>query len=241
MISIIIPTLNEESVIEKTLLSLKRLTLPHEVIISDGNSKDKTIEIAQRLADKVIVHTTPERQTIAAGRNAGADARSADCKYVIFIDADCQIMEPDRFFTKMIADFDQDPKLVAANVAIRVLPEFETLPDKLIFSSMNEYMWFVNNVLHLAVSAGEFQMFRNETFKAIGGYDPKLVAAEDVDIFQRMSKIGKVRFEKGLTIYHTGRRAHKIGWPKLLSLWIINPVWMMIRGKALSSEWKPIR
>ena len=36
MISIIIPTFNEEKVIESTLLTLtSTLTLPHEVIVSD--------------------------------------------------------------------------------------------------------------------------------------------------------------------------------------------------------------
>jgi len=39
MISIIIPTFNEEKVIESTLLTLtSTLTLPHEVIVSDGGS-----------------------------------------------------------------------------------------------------------------------------------------------------------------------------------------------------------
>src|SRR5438874_2570272 len=51
MISIIIPTLDEEKVIGRTLSLLKsQLTIPHEIIVSDGASKDKTVEIAKKLA-----------------------------------------------------------------------------------------------------------------------------------------------------------------------------------------------
>jgi glycosyltransferase involved in cell wall biosynthesis len=49
MISIIIPTLNEAKIIESTLRTLvTTLTLPNEVIVSDGGSSDRTAELAQR-------------------------------------------------------------------------------------------------------------------------------------------------------------------------------------------------
>lgn len=239
MISIIIPTLNEESVIEKTLKSLQRLSLPHKVIITDGKSKDRTIEIARGLGATVVEYTGTARQTIAEGRNDGAKA--AEGEFVAFMDADCIIREPDAFFGKILEHFKRDPRLVAVNVAIRVLPEYETLADKLVFSGFNLYLKLMNNILHLGMSAGEFQMIRKEVFDRLGGYNPKLVASEDVDLFARLSKIGRVRCEPGLTIYHTGRRAHKIGWPKLLSLWIGNSISMMIRRKAIVKEWEPIR
>jgi glycosyltransferase involved in cell wall biosynthesis len=45
MISIIIPTFNEEKVIESTPLSLtSTLTHPRDVIVSDSGSCDQTIE-----------------------------------------------------------------------------------------------------------------------------------------------------------------------------------------------------
>jgi glycosyltransferase involved in cell wall biosynthesis len=243
MISIIIPTLNEESVIEKTLTSLKKTltTIPYEIIISDGKSKDRTVEIARSHGAKVVVHDKDYRQTIAEGRNAGAAAMSPESTFAVFMDADCTIFNGDSFFDLIFAHFKRDPKLVAVNVAIRVLPQFETFADKVIFTMFNDYLWLANNIFHFAVSAGEFQMIRQSSFEQVNGYNPKLVAAEDVDLFRRLAKIGNVRFEKELTIFHTGRRAHKIGWPKLLYLWVANPLWMMIRGKAVSTEWKPIR
>ena len=60
MISIIIPTYNEEKIIGKTLSELKaKLTLPHEIIVTDDKSKDRTAEIARAYADQVLV---PEKK-----------------------------------------------------------------------------------------------------------------------------------------------------------------------------------
>jgi len=240
MISIVIPTLNEESVIDGTLSHLKsKLSISNEIIVSDGASKDRTAEIARRHADQVIVYAGTKRQTIAEGRNDGAHA--AHGEFLVFIDADCTIKEPDHFFDKILKHFERDPGLVAVNVAIRVLPEMETTGDWIVFNLFNDYLWFVNNVLHIGMSAGEFQMIRKVVFDKVGGYNGSLVASEDVDLFNRLSKVGRVRYEKGLVIYHTGRRAHKIGWPHLLSLWILNSLSMMFKGRAFVKEWKPIR
>ena len=111
MISIIIPTLNEAKIIELTLRMLTAtLTLPHEVIVSDGRSSDRTAELAARYANTVVVFSGEGRQTIAAGRNDGAKAAAGD--FLVFLDADCVIPEPDRFFTQALAYFERNPELV---------------------------------------------------------------------------------------------------------------------------------
>ena len=59
-------------------------------------------------------------------------------------------------------------------------------------------------------------MVRRDVFTKMGGFNEKLTAGEDHEFFQRLAKAGKTHFEKSLTVYHTGRREHEIGWPKLL-------------------------
>ena len=241
MISIIIPTRNEEKIIAATLANFKdKMTLPHELIVTDGASTDKTVEIARTLADKVAAHTGPERQTIAGGRNAGAALATGE--FLVFMDADCSLLDPDSFFRLALKNFDDYKKLVALTGWLRVLPQFETLPDKIVFVSQNIWMMFLNNALHYGLSpGGEFQMMRADVFSKIGGFNERLVAAEDIELFGRLGKEGRIRLDPRLKVFHTGRRAHKIGWPRLLSQWFLNTVWMMVFKRAYVKEWKVIR
>lgn len=243
MISIVIPTLNEEKAIEKTLRNLRdHLTIPHEIIVSDGQSTDNTVAIAKKYADIVAVWDHPERQNIPAGKNFGA--QRAQGKYLAFIDADVHVPNPDYFFTTLIKLFDQQPSLTGVSVSIKVLPEYETFWDRVIFWIVNRVLTIENNVFHFGAAAGEFQMVPREIFERAGGYNVNLAAAEDVEFFLRLSKIGKTMFFHSLTVYHTGRRAHKIGWPRLLFDWFGNWFYtILLRRKdtAMSKEWKVIR
>ena len=108
-----------------------------------------------------------------------------------------------------------------------------TWADFLVFNLQNAWMSFLNNVLHYGVSpGGEFQMMRAEIFKKSGGYNPSLQAAEDIELFGRIGKLGRIRLDRRLKVFHTGRRAHKIGWPRLLSQWFLNTVWMLLFKRA---------
>jgi len=46
MLSIIVPTLNEERSLPSVLNAIRQQTVDHEVIIVDGVSQDRTLEIA---------------------------------------------------------------------------------------------------------------------------------------------------------------------------------------------------
>lgn len=238
-ISIIIPTLNEEKIIEKTLKSLREYHGDCEIIVSDGKSTDRTIEIAKKYADKVIVYDGVARQTIGMGRNLGAASASGD--FLLFLDADVSIPNPDRFFSITLNRFDKNSKLVALIPFIRVFPEMATLMDKIVFSIVNFNFYLMNNVFHKGAAGGEFQMVRADVFKKLGGYDETLSVSEDQEFFWRLCKVGRTHIEPSLVIYHTSRRAHKIGWPKLLWSWFINLLSVMFRKKAHSEVWEEIR
>ncbi len=83
-ISVIIPTLNEEKNIESTLINLTRQHHPHEIIVADGGSGDKTAKIASRYA-----------RVVSSGRgraiqmNKGASAATGDI--FLFLHADTQL------------------------------------------------------------------------------------------------------------------------------------------------------
>ena len=238
MISFIIPTLNEEKIIKDTLNSVKEFHGDYEIIVSDGHSTDKTAEIAREYTEKFIVYNGIKRQTIGKGRNDGASVANGD--YLVFLDADVFIKNSDAFFNKAFKVFEKNKKIVAITAYIRVLPEFERTSDKIIWWVINSSYILLNNILGIGGASGEFQMIKKEAFIKVGGFNEVLIGGEDHELFRRLAKIGKTHFERSLTVYHTGRRGHKLGWPKFVGLLFLATLPVFIKRFFLK-EWKEIR
>ncbi len=239
MISIIIPAYREEKLLDSVLSRLTSLiTIPHEIIVSDDKSPDNTAEIARKYTQKVLVPETKHR-SIAANRNAGA--RLATGEILVFIDVDHFLENPDQFFTHAIEQFAKDPELVGLTGALWVLPEHETAADKIIYTIFNWVHVWKNNIFHTGEASGKFQMIRREAFLKVGGYREELVTREDADMFQRLAKIGRTRCDTTLKIFHTGRRAHQIGWPKLLWIWMFESAKFAAGVQTELKEWKDVR
>lgn len=86
-VSVIIPTLNEEAVLENTLrmLHLNKEKVSLEVIIVDGGSTDSTCQIAKEYADRVII-MSPGR---GGQLNRGAENSCGEILW--FLHADSQV------------------------------------------------------------------------------------------------------------------------------------------------------
>jgi len=241
MLSFIIPTLNEEKVLEKLLRNLREIkTFDYEIIVSDGGSTDRTVFIAKSLADKVVEHTKPGRQTIGEGRNAGAAQAQGD--FLVFLDADVYIFKPDDFFARALKHFQTNERLVGLGGFLRVFPEMETFGDIIgyrVFS--NGSFYFYNNITKVGGNCGEFGMIKREVFQKLGGYHENLAAGEDFELFRRLAKVGNVLTDPKLVVYHTGRRPHKVGWMKLYFTWIREYFYVALFHRSASKEWEVIR
>ena len=87
ILSIIIPTYNEEEYLPVLLESIKKQSFTdYEIIIADANSTDKTREIAKEYGCIVIDGGLP-----AVGRNNGA--RIAQGEYLLFLDSDLELTD----------------------------------------------------------------------------------------------------------------------------------------------------
>jgi glycosyltransferase involved in cell wall biosynthesis len=238
--SFIIPTLNEEKTLEAMILSVRRLNIfSYEIIVSDGGSTDGTLTIARRLADKVVENTSGKRQNIAIGRNAGA--RVAVGEYFAFMDADVFIHDMDAFFTKALCYLKKHAECSGYVVYLQVLPELRTLADSFFHGMYNRWLYIMNNIFKSPLSQGEFQLVPARFFKQSGGYNEKIISSEDMELFMKLSKLGSIHIDPTLTAFHTGRRAHKIGWIKMLSMWIINGIMVKFFDRSVSKEWTVIR
>ena len=240
MISIIIPTLNEELVIAHTLEQIKSImTMPHEIIVSDGKSTDKTLEIARKYADIVIEYEGSERQTIAMGRNAGAARASGE--FLVFVDADITIPNPNILFAELLNIFAKEKTLSGLIIPIKPLPGSTTFFDRLGMGYFNISYYIFNNIFHIGNASGEFQMIPAKIFRQVGGYRKDLVSGEDNDMFRRLARVGRTRFASRYAVYHTCRRAHSRGWLHIImkSLW--SGIYVMIFNKSPYKEWTVIR
>lgn len=238
-ISLIIPTLREEEYLEKTLANLKNISLPHEIIITDGGSKDRTLEIARKYTDKVTVWNKERRQTFGEAKNAGVALATGE--FLVFIDADVLIPSPQHFFEELLGVFRANTNVLATTVPLRPFIENTSLVDAFFSAPLNWFYIISNNVFHSGNASGEFQMVRRSTFEKIGGFSEHLAAGEDNELFQRIAKHGRTMSYAKLCVRHSLRRAHKWGWLKTYAIWIKNGFSVMLRNKAAYKEWSVIR
>jgi glycosyltransferase involved in cell wall biosynthesis len=239
MISIIIPVFNEEKIIEATIRQFMDLRIPHEVIVSDTQSTDRTIVIAKRAAHKVLLLPPQALPGVGRGRNHGAAAAAGE--FLVFLDTGTMIPDPNYFFGKLLTRFEKDRKLVGLSVRIEVDPKAATASDVAVSWLMNAYFAAVNYLFNLGLASGKFQIIKKEAFQKAGGFNESLATAEDIDLFGRLSQQGRVRTEWGLAVYHSGRRFHALGAWSTLFHWIKNAFYFWIFRKGSSAGWRPIR
>lgn len=241
MVSIVIPAKNEATVLGDTLMGLRTaaVEMPLEIIVSDDISTDGTSRIAAHLADRVVQKLADDPgHTIAAARNRGAAAARGDL--LLFLDADVTVPKPMNLIQTLIQAFERDERLLAATAFLEVLPDQATFGDRF-FSGFVNWLFFLLNLVGFGCGVGEVQMIRTTAFREAGGYNPELAAGEDFDLFRRLSRRGRTRTIRSLTVYHTGRRVHVVGWPRLLSQWFVNALFIMFARRSYSKVWKEVR
>lgn len=239
ILSFVIPTLREEQFLERTLKNLDTLQIPHELIITDGGSQDKTLDIARAHGAQTTVWAEPRRQTFGEAKNAGATLAKGE--FLVFIDADVLIPSPQSFFEEALGAFTKNPKLVGITVPLKPWPENHSLVDAFFCAPLNWSYIFLNNILRSGNSSGEFQMVRTDVFRSMGGFSEHLVAGEDNELFRQLAKHGRTLSYWRLFVQHSLRRPHKLGWLRTYGIWIKNGLSVALRNKAAYKEWSVVR
>ena len=239
LISIIIPTLNEEKLISETLSQFTpevKNKFKAEVIVSDGGSTDRTLELIIGKADKIVTAEPAENQNISIGRNQGAENSSGE--YLYFFGADTRIKDTDYFFRRTIEELNKSAAALTCNV--KVFPEEEILSDKIFHNFYNAYV-FVLNKLGMGMGRGECHMVKKDIFNTCNGYNESMAAGEDYDLYRRIKKFGKIKFLRDITVYESPRRFRRYGYLNVFMDWTKNSVSVLFCNKSVSKKWEQVR
>ncbi|MFP4117621.1 MAG: glycosyltransferase [Candidatus Woesearchaeota archaeon] len=202
MISIIIPTKNEEFLLPRLLRDIRHQTFTdYEVIVADAGSSDRTRDIAKDFGCTVVEGGLP-----GPGRNNGAKHAKGD--FFIFFDADVTI--PHDFIEKAFAEF-QEKYLEVATCAYN--------PDSQRYKNWFElYNTYAKVFQHVRPSCGgAFMLMTRRIFDRVGGFDESLKLAEDHNFVKRASQYAKFRILENVSLTLSVRRFKKEGIIKFVS------------------------
>jgi glycosyltransferase involved in cell wall biosynthesis len=198
MLSIIIPTFNEEKYLPLLLRSIRKQTFKdYEIIVADNNSIDLTSCVASKFGAKVVKGGTP-----AQGRNRGAQVAKGE--WLLFLDADV-VLPKDFLKTAM----EEIGKSDCSAVSCLAKPLSDKKVDKILHNAANLYILATKKTFSHA--AGFCIFSKSQTHRLIGGFDESLKMAEDHDYVYRINKIAKFDILKSVQIPVSVRRLNKDG------------------------------
>lgn len=183
-LSIIIPTYNEEATIKKLLLHLHKClkNKTYEIIVSDGGSKDNTLDVAKKLGAVAVVSPVKGR---AAQMNYGVKQAKGDVYYFVHADSipvptfyeDIQNALEDAFNCGSFRfRFDSPKMLLKINA-------FFTRFNYLFFRGGDQTIFVTKNL-----------------WNTTGAYDASLLIMEDYDFLERIWKQGKFKLIPKATV-----------------------------------------
>jgi len=194
-ISIIIPILNEEKYIAKCLDSIIESDYEKdkmEVLLIDGGSKDKTVDIIKEYQTKhpFFKLLNNPKKIVPVAMNIGI--KDAKGEYIIRLDAHSSY--PKDYFKKLIY---WHKKLKADNVGGVVITEVKnkTLTSNAIKNVLSDKLGvgsaFRSGVKEIKeVDTVPFGCYKRDIFDKVGLYDERLVRNQDIELNKRIKKAG---------------------------------------------------
>lgn len=179
LVSFVVPAHNEELLLPRALEAIagagRHLHRPHEVIVVDDASDDRTAEIASGHGARVI---RAECRQIAGARNAGARAARGDL--LIFVDADTAVSPG------------------AVRGAVGAIEDGATYGGGQVIWDGRIPLWsrgLLSLILwmyaRIGLASGAFLFARREAFERIGGFDEAMYAGEEACCARALRREGR--------------------------------------------------
>jgi len=178
MLSVIIPTFNEESQIKVTIQKLREFDTHHlikEIIVVDGGSNDKTLTVAKSEGVKAVVCPQKGR---AAQMNYGASLAISNILYFLHADT----IPPVNFTWEIVNLVNQGFAAGCYRLAFDYPHWF-----------LKANCWFTRFNVN-AFRFGDQSLFvTKENFLNVGGFCEKHLVLEDQHIIKKLRKVGSFK------------------------------------------------
>lgn len=240
-ISIIIPTLNEEDFLQRTLAHLAVLNPPpKEILIVDGGSQDHTLEIARQAGISPLVS---EKAGRSIQMNLGAKAAKGDI--LCFVHADTLV--PDDL-ALIIEKTLADPTIAGGGFISLMSGQDKTRWGVSLHNYLKTYyapLIFRPQLFFkgLRILFGDQVIFcRRSDFWNCGGFDVQLPIMEDADLCIKLLEYGRI-YLVDRVVQSSDRRVAKWGWLKANAIYFyIGYLWGMgVSATYLKQFYEDIR
>lgn len=202
-VSVIIPVLNEEKTIGATLAVLPALA-PHEVIVVDGGSADRTREIGAQSGATVL--SAPRGR--ARQMNHGAQEATGDV--LLFLHGDTRL--PPTALDEIVAAL-QDPRYLGGRFDIELEGEHWML--KIVGALINHRSRVTK------VGTGDQAIFvRREVFTRMGGF-PDIPLMEDIAFCRELKRLGGIACLRSRVITSARRWEVEGVWRTIVKMWTL--------------------
>jgi len=245
MISIIIPTFNEENYLPSLLSSVRnqkvdelRSSSPFanarvfndlEIIVADAGSRDKTMEMAKSFGCQIVKGGLP-----AKGRNEGAKIAKGDL--FLFLDADTIL--PEDFFERALKE-SKERNLDVASFCLEPFTRQNFVQQNLGGRAKNWFEKFLFEVFYnlpililekILAHGAQAILVKREIFEKVGGFDEKIKFAEDHSFMRKAKKIGNFGILRKVRVFSSLRRFEKEGWIKTYLKYFLAEIYMIFFG-----------
>jgi glycosyltransferase involved in cell wall biosynthesis len=230
VISVVVPALNEEEYIAPCLESLVSQSYDdYELIVVDGGSSDRTVELAEKYAEEVIVFKGP----VGAARNIGVKRSKGEI--LAFIDADTVACHS---WLEAVSESFEERRVVG--VTGPTLPMNGKAADNAIYEASNVYLQRILIKLGIPHVIGFNCAYWRDSFLRVGGFDEVNILSEDVRLSLKIKRFGKIFFNEKMVAFTSTRRIEKYGYPYMISLYLLNDFLTLLIDRSLSN-YPPVR
>ncbi|MGQ9856659.1 MAG: glycosyltransferase family 2 protein [Fervidobacterium sp.] len=241
LVSIIIPTFNEEKTIEKTIISFIESDYSNiEILVIDGMSTDRTREIVERLKEKYpnkIKLLENSKKYTPSGINIGI--KNANGKYIMLASGHASYSK--NYISACVQALENNECDVAGGV-MEVLPRNNSLKTVAISEVLKHSFgiggakYRTNTQKKEYVDTVAYGVYRKEIFEKVGLFKEELIRNQDIEFNIRLRNAGyRILLIPEARAYYYARDTYTKLWQNNCA----NGFWVTHSSKFVKRAYRP--